>query len=184
MNIKILALNGSPRKNGNTEILLKEILKGAMNFESEIIRLYPKRIEPCMDCRNCKSHPFSCPVKDDMGELYAKIDQSDIVLFGTPIYFYGPTAKMKLLLDRLRPYIANKKLFGKKAALVLPSEEGPIACQTTINMFKMSFKYMGMVYIGEIYGIAYEKGEIINNLDELRLARNFGEKICDLPIIG
>ena len=175
--MKILLLNASPRRKGNTEILLLEIVKGAGNINTETIRLYPKRIEPCTDCRKCKKEPFLCPARDDMQELYNKIDNSDIIIFGTPIYYYGPTAKMKLLLDRLRPYISNKKLAGKKGAIALPSEEGPGACHTTIEMFRMSFGYMGMEFLGTVFGTAYEKGEILNKKDELMKAREFGKQI-------
>lgn len=175
--MKILALNGSPRKGGNTEILINEVLKGAVNFKNETIRLYPKKIEPCMDCRKCKSEPFQCSVNDDMQKLYKKIDDSEIIIFGTPVYYYGPTAKMKLLIDRLRPYIANKKLKNKKGIIVLPAEEGPVACQNTVEIFKKSFQYMAMTLTEVIYGTAYEKGEIKNRKDELKKAYDAGANL-------
>lgn len=177
--MKILALNGSPRKNGNTEILINEFKRGAdhNNHQTEIVRLYPLDIKPCVDCRNCKKEIYRCTIKDDMREYYNKIDQADILLFGTPIYWYGPTAKMKLLIDRLRPYISNKKLKGKKAILVIPSEEGPAACTTTVEAFKMSFHYIGVEYLGVIYGTAYNRGDILNNENELKTAFEFGKNL-------
>ena len=177
--MNIVALSGSPRKNGNTEILINEFFKGAneKGHTTELIRLYPLKINPCVDCQKCKIPAFECAVKDNMNELYSKIESADIIVFGTPIYWYGPTAKMKLFIDRLRPYIANKKLAGKKGILIIPSEEGPGACITTVNSFIMSFKYINMKYLGVIYGTAYNKGEILKNKIEIEYAYNFGKNI-------
>ncbi len=177
--MKILAFNGSPRKRGNTDILIDEFTKGIQKngHELEKIYLYPIKINPCMDCRKCKQPPFLCALNDDMDEVYNKIDSSDAIVFATPIYFYGPTAKMKLLIERLRPYIENKKLTNKKGILIIPSEEGKVACKTTLESFLMSFTYLGMRYEGIIYGTAYDKGEIANNKNELNFAYNFGKNL-------
>jgi len=79
-------------------------------------------------------------VKDSMQEIYPKMDEADLIIFGMPNYWYGPTAKMKLLIDRMRPYIANGKLKGKKVVVVTPAAEGPDACGPLIEMFGMSFR--------------------------------------------
>jgi multimeric flavodoxin WrbA len=102
------------------------------------------------------------------------MEEADLIVFGTPIYWYGPTGKMKLLIDRMRPFIANGRLKGKKGVLVTPSEEGPKACGPLIEMFRMSFDYLDMKYAGKILATAYEKGEIRENLKELKRAYEFG----------
>ena len=79
-----------------------------------------------------------------MKGLYRKIEEAEILIFGTPNYWYGPTAQMKLLIDRLRPFIANRKLAGKKGVLICPSEEGAVACEPLVQMFLMAFSYLGM----------------------------------------
>jgi multimeric flavodoxin WrbA len=104
-----------------------------------------------------------------MKQLYPKLEEADVIVFGTPLYWYGPTAKMKLMVDRLRPYIASKKLKGKKAVLVVPSEEGAKACGALVDMFEQSFKYLELVLTGKILAKASEKGEVKNQpkvLDE------------------
>ena len=112
-----------------------------------------------------------------MQKLYPKIQEADLLIFGTPIYWYGPTAQMKLLIDRLRPFIANGKLKGTKGAVVAPSEEGPAACGPLIEMFQMSFKYLGMEFVGKILPTAYERGEVKENQGELERAYEFGSKL-------
>ena len=79
-----------------------------------------------------------------MQEIYLRLEDADIIVFGMPIYWYGPTAKMKLLIDRLRPFIASRRLEGKKGIIVVPSEEGPECCGPIQEMFRMSFDYLGM----------------------------------------
>jgi multimeric flavodoxin WrbA len=109
--------------------------------------------------------------------VYPEIEEGDVVVFGTPLYWYGPTAKMKLLIDRLRPYIASRMLEGKKGVVVAPSEEGPEACEGLVEMFRKSFAYVGMEFAGAILPKAYEKGEIKQNQAELRKAYDFGSSL-------
>ncbi len=174
--MKILALIGSPRKGSNTDILVEKILEGAKEngHISEKIYLYDYEILPCIDCRNCKRGLFICTIEDMMHEIYSKMENADLIIFGTPIYWYGPTGQMKLLIDRMRPFIETKKLKNKKGVIVSPSEEGPKACGPLIEMFKMSFDYLGMEFAGKILASAYERGEIKNNQKELKNAYEFG----------
>ena len=109
-----------------------------------------------------------------MGEIYARLERADLIIFGTPIYWYGPTAKMKLFIDRLRPYIANRKLAGKKGMVVAPSEEGAACCGPLLQMFAMSFDYLGLENVGSLLAQAYEKGEIKKRPSELERAREMG----------
>jgi multimeric flavodoxin WrbA len=160
--MKVVGLVGSPRKGGNTDLLVSAVLYGAGAAGSEVEKLfiYDFDIAPCVDCRGCKKEPCHCVVKDDMWQLYPKLEAADVIVFGTPLYWYGPTAKMKLLIDKLRPYIASKKMKGKKAILIIPSEEGPEACSNLVCMFEQSFGYLGLEMAGKILVTASEKGEV------------------------
>jgi multimeric flavodoxin WrbA len=160
--MNVLGLVGSPRKGGNTDLLVSAMLYGAgtSNYQIEKLNLYDIEISPCIDCRSCKKSDNRCLLGDGMQEIYKKIENADIIIFGTPLYWYGPSAKMKLLIDRLRPYIVSKKLNGKQAVLIIPSEEGPDACRLTVEMFERSFKYLGISLVGKILPKAYERAEI------------------------
>jgi hypothetical protein len=85
---------------------------------------------------------------------------------------------LKLLIDRLRPYVENRKLEGKTAVVVSPAAEGPEACGPLVQMFEMSFAYLGMESRGALLATAYEKGEVERKPDELRKASDLGEKIA------
>jgi multimeric flavodoxin WrbA len=173
LHMKVLALNGSPRKGGNTEILVDAALSEAERngHVGRKLRLYDYRIEPCVDCRACKKGELKCVLMDDMSKIYVEIDVADALILATPIYWYGSTAKMKLLIDRLRPYVANRKLEGKKVYLIAPSEEGPSACTPLVDGLKMSYKYLGLVYSGEVLATANERGEVAGKPEEMEKAR-------------
>lgn len=183
--MKILALIGSPRPGSNTDLLIDVIIEGASPelHSTEKIYLYDYQILPCIDCRKCKKDRFTCSLKDDMNTLYPKLEASDLVIFGTPNYWYGPSAQMKLLIDRLRPYAENKKLSGKKAILVIPAAEGPDACAPMVQMFRMSLDYLEMAYLGHILGTAYEKAEIKNDKHSLKNAYALGRSLSSLEEI-
>jgi multimeric flavodoxin WrbA len=99
--MKILALSCSPRKQGNTVILLGEALKGAQaeGAEVELYSVVGKNIEPCDGCGDCWE-TGECHIKDDMQELYQKLLAADGIIFGTPVYFYSVTAQAKAIIDR------------------------------------------------------------------------------------
>lgn len=177
--MKILALIGSPRKRGNTDILVEQMLEGskARGHTSNTLYLYDYEISPCIDCRKCKKDDLVCPLKDRMQEIYPMMEEADLIIFGTPNYWYGPTGKMKLLIDRMRPFVANGKLKGKKAVVVTPAAEGPDACGPLMEMFRMSFDYLEMAFAGKILAAAYERGEIKENQKELKNAYDFGTSL-------
>ena len=177
--MKILGLVGSPRKGGNTDLLVSAVLYGAGSSGNEIEKLflYDYEISPCVDCRGCKKRNHQCTFKDGMNLLYPKLEEADVIVFGTPLYWYGPTAKMKLMIDRLRPYAASGKLKGKKAVLAVPSEEGPNACRNLIEVFDLSFKYLGIDLAGKILATASEKGEVKNQPKTLDEAFQLGKQL-------
>lgn len=156
---------GSPRKRGNTHSLAEIFVNGLDKdrYTSKISFLYDYDIKPCNDCRACKKRELVCVLKDGMREIYPRLDAADIIVIGTPIYWFGPSAKTKLLLDRLRPYYGNKKLKGKKAILLLPAGTGETDCDLTIEMFVRSFGALGVELIGSITAKAYDIGEASND---------------------
>ena len=160
-------LIGSPRKNGNTSSLSEMFVTGLDKNKttSRTTFLYDKEILPCTDCRGCKKGRLECVLADDMTEMYTQLDNADVMVFGTPIYWFGPSAKTKLLVDRLRPYYANKRLSGKKAVLLLPAGTGAGDCDLTIEMFKRTFEALDIKLLGSVTAEAYDVGEAEKDQD-------------------
>lgn len=174
--LNALALSGSPRKNGNTNYLINQILE-TLDYEPSLVYLHNKDIKPCSDCRGCKKEPFDCIVKDEMPEIYSKLESSDVLIFGTPIYWFTPSAQMKLLIDRLRPYYGNKKLNGKKAVVVTVAGVGPKDCDLTEEMFKKTFAALGIEFIGIIKAKAFDIDEVKNDKEAFARLNDICEKL-------
>lgn len=105
--MKILAINGSPRgQSGNTEVILKQFLKGCeiAGGDTEVIYLKDKNIKHCSGCFTCWTKtPGKCVHKDDMEDLLVKISAADIIVYATPLYYYTVTGLMKDFMDRMLP---------------------------------------------------------------------------------
>jgi len=177
--MKILALNGSARKRGNTDILIDQILEGSKRGKhtTQKLYLYDYEILPCMDCRDCKKGDYVCTLNDGMKKIYPKMEKADLIIFGTPNYWNGLTGKMKLLIDRMRPFVPSRKLKGKKWVVVSPSGEGPNSCRLLVEMLRLSCDYLGMKFAGKVLAKAYEKGEIKKNQKALEKAYKLGTSL-------
>jgi len=97
----ILGLQGSPRKKGNTHTLLSAFLDEAerLGAHTKLLDVPRENIAPCQECGNCERKGF-CPIDDDMQQVYPMLRQADIIVLGTPVFFYGATAQLKCLIDR------------------------------------------------------------------------------------
>ena len=177
--MKILALIGSPRKGGNTDLLVDQIIEGSKTkgHSAEKLYLYDYTISLCVDCRNCKKGDYECCIKDEMEKISLKMAASDLIIFGTPMYWYGPTAKMKMLMDRMRPFVANGKLKGKKAIVVVPSAEGPKACEPMVEIFRMSFRYLKMEFVGKVLAKVFEKVKVVADKAIMKEAYDLGASL-------
>ncbi|MDD2370475.1 MAG: flavodoxin family protein [Firmicutes bacterium] len=127
--MKILAFFGGARKNGNTLAMLNYLLD-QLEGEKEIINCYSLNVSPCTDCRYCFKHR-ACSIKDEMVDIYRKVDEADIIIFAAPTYFFGIPGKMKVMIDRFQMYWSGVKRgdlpekFTKKGAYLM-SGGGPL----------------------------------------------------------
>ncbi|MDR2755525.1 MAG: flavodoxin family protein [Planctomycetaceae bacterium] len=121
--MKIIAINGSPRKNWNTDSLLRKALEGAasQNAETEIVHLYDLKYKGCISCFACKikDGSYTCALQDDLTSILEKLKSADAIIFGSPIYFMNVTSGTSSFLERFFfPYIKYSKetpsLFPKK----------------------------------------------------------------------
>ncbi len=99
--MKILGLSCSPRKLGNTELLLAQALEAAAGegAETELFQTAGREIKPCDGCASCQKTGV-CHIDDDMQTVYKKMVEADGIIFGTPVYFYSLTGQAKCLIDR------------------------------------------------------------------------------------
>jgi multimeric flavodoxin WrbA len=183
--MKVVAINGSPRKGGNTEILLKQALVplAKAGWETELIQLGGVPIRGCRACYHCfDSKDSRCGQKDEFfNECFAKMVAADAILLGSPTYFTDVSAEMKALLDRSGLVaIANGGLFRGKigAAVVAVRRGGGTHAYDTMNhMFLMS----GAIVPGSTYwnlGFGLEKGEVAKDDEASRNMNDLGQTIA------
>jgi multimeric flavodoxin WrbA len=182
---KILAVVGSPRKNGNTHILVGKIAEGAKAKGTAVEELFlgELSIKECDGCHRCWKDGV-CTKNDDMCGIYPKIAECDAIIFGTPVYWYGPTGLMKLFIDRFAYFnsSANRnKIKGKSAVIAVPfEEENPEAASPVVEFFEKSFAYLKMKLVGKILvpGVS-EKGDILQKPEFLAEAYKLGQALAD-----
>lgn len=183
--MNIISFLGSPRKNGNTAVLLNKVLEGILSeheVQSETVFLQDRNIKPCRGCESCKKNESKvCVIDDDMKELMGKIKKADLIVIATPIYWWGVTAQMKLLVDRLYAVdYSNKslKLSDKKVLLLMTyggelPNSGP---ETVESNFKEICEYIN-VGIAGVLGVCTEKSNVCDNAEALKQAFEFGKKV-------
>lgn len=178
---KVLGIIGSPRRNCNTHILVNRILEGAKSqgAETDSIFLNDLTIKECDGCHACWKG-LECAKKDDMNSLYQKIIDSDILVFGTPVYWYGPTAIMKAFIDRFVFFncpLNREKIMGKSAVVAIPFEEDDERTSlATVEIFEKSLGYLEMNLTDVLLapGVG-EKGAILEKKIILERAYNIGK---------
>lgn len=181
---KMLAVVGSPRRGGNTHILVSKIADGARTIGAEVeeVLLGDLAIKECDGCHVCWRGK-DCGKKDDMCDVYRKIVESDVIVFGTPIYWYGPSGLMKVFIDRFVYFNCEenrKKIRGKRAAVAIVFEEQDIeTARLAVEFFEKSLAYLEMQLVGKIIvpGVG-GKGEILRKQEYLDEARRMGEGLA------
>jgi multimeric flavodoxin WrbA len=179
-----LAVNGSPRKGGNTEILLKEVLSelDIGGWETELVKVGGTSIRGCIACNKCfENKDNECSVKKDVfNEIFAKMLRADAIILGSPTYFAAVSADLKALIERAGYVaIANNNGFSGKigAAVVAVRRGGATHAYDTINhMFQMSRMIIPCSTYWNI-GIGREKGEVNGDEEGMRNMRHLGKAI-------
>ena len=183
--MKAIAVNGSPRKRGNTRLLLERVLEplDQAGWQTELLHLGGRKIHGCRACYKCFDNlDRRCACKDDVfNEFCAKLLAADALILGSPTYFTDVSAEMKALLDRLGLVAAanDHALAGRiGAAVVAVRRGGGTHVFDTINhMFLMS----GMIVPGSTYwnlGFGREPGEVAGDAEGLRNMRHLGQTIA------
>jgi Multimeric flavodoxin WrbA len=142
--VKVIALNGSPRKNWNTAILLNKVLEGAASqgAATELINLYDIRYQGCISCFSCKrkgGEHGKCAMKDDLTPVLEKLREADAVVFGSPIYYSNITSGMLALLER---FLFSNSIYSSTIPTVYPRKI-PSAFIYTMNVSEEQIDKMG-----------------------------------------
>jgi multimeric flavodoxin WrbA len=183
--IKVVAFNGSARKDGNTAILLRYVLKEleSEDIKTELIELSGKKIHGCVACRECsRNKDGKCGQKNDDGNaLIKKMEQADGILLGSPTYVADVTPEIKALIDRACLVgKSNGGLFRRKvgAGVIAVRRAGAIHAFDALNHF---FLISEMIVPGSLYwniGIGWEKGDVEKDEEGIRTMKTLGQNMA------
>ena len=188
--MKVLGLFGSPRRGGNTDILLEEALKGAEKEGAEVERLFLAdfTITPCRECHGCE-RTGQCVIRDDMEKIYPKLLEADVIILASPIFFYGITAWAKALVDRSQAFWSRKYLLkdpslgmgGKKRKgffISVGGTKGQKVFDGAILTAKYFFDVLNGEYAGELVFRGIDaKGDILNHPEAIQEAFEAGRRL-------
>ena len=183
--MKVIAINGSPRKQGNTYAALSRVLVEieSQGIETEILQLGGKNVRGCIACYKCmekKDRKCHGP-KDEMNEFIARIDEADGVLIGSPTYFASVSTEVKALIDRLGLVaIANDRMLSRKvgAAVVAVRRQGAVQVFNQINML---FFINSMIVPGSTYwnlAIGRDPGEVLKDEEGMQTMSILGKNMA------
>ncbi|PTN06776.1 flavodoxin family protein [Mangrovibacterium marinum] len=183
--MKILGINGSPRRNGNTKLLIETAFKPLeeAGFETELFQLGGKPVHGCTACGKCREiQDQRCHIKNDvLNECIAKMIEADAIILGSPVYFADVTTEMKALID-VAGYVTrgNGHLLKRKvgAAVIAVRRGGQLHAFDSINNF---FLINQMIVPGSSYwNFAYGKnpGDVLHDQEGIQTIDTLGENMA------
>lgn len=152
--MKTVILFGSPRKDGNTK-LLTDAFVGALppHTNVKLLHLNDMTIRPCQGCLAC-AEKGTCMIKDDMGEVVEQIMGADLVVYASPVYWFSPSAQLKIVIDRGVVFFDkdyNSRVKGKKAVTLMTyADTDSDVCEPALGIFTRTFESLGLEYAGHI----------------------------------
>ena len=180
--MKAIGIIGSPRKNGNTEILAAHALEAIAEegIDTELIPLAGLDIRPCNACMVCRDEE-RCPIEDDLFPIYLKMKEADGIILASPVYFGSATALIKALMERAG-YIARQhgNRFNRKVGgpLVVARRAGQ---NFTLAQLTFWFQISGMVVPGSTYwnmAFGNRQGEVLSDEEGMKTVWNFGKNVA------
>ena len=177
--MSILIISGSPRKGGNTELLVEAFAKGAAKHHHvEIVFVRDYKVNPCLGCNACfKSDANTCAQKDDMTVIYEKMSQADMLVIASPVYFYSISAQLKAVIDRFHNPIRDTFHIKKMAILLVGAASLPELFDAILTEYNLCLNFFNIEDAGKVLvrGVK-DKGDI-NNTDTQNEAYTLGLSI-------
>ena len=177
--MKVLAVSGSPRKGGNTDILLGEALAGVVEMGAavESLAVRDMNITQCDGCESCR-RTGRCHIDDEMEMAYTKLLGADGIIFGTPVFLWSMTGQLKTFLERMSAIQLTNKVGG------VITVARRTAAMSTASQFYLLFSMMHMLAADWVIGYAGEKGAIRKDKHAMKAARHLGRQVVLLAQKG
>ena len=180
--MKVLMINGSPRKNGNTFLALSEVAKvlEAQAIETEIVQMGTKAVRSCIACGQCQMKQLNrCVFDDDIcNRISEKLDSADALVVGSPVYYGQPNGGVLSLIQRMF-FSAGSKVQNKPAAAVCVCRRG--GATAAFETMNMPFQMMNMpVVTSQYWNIVYgrEEGQAVLDTEGMQTMRTLANNLA------
>ena len=176
---RIVILVGSNRTGGNTDLLARVFADGASkNNIVEMVSVADYKVNPCLGCNTCFLRDgHQCFQNDDMSKIYEKLKNADVIAVASPVYFYGISAQLKAIVDRLHTPMRNGFKVKKLALILVGAATLPELFDSIKLQYKLILNFFQLEDAGMVLaGGAKEKGDVKNS-KEIRLAYDLGLSI-------
>ncbi len=174
--MNILILSGSPRKGGNTDLLVEAFVKGAsQKHHVEVVSVHDYKVNPCLGCNACfKNKANACVQNDDMSLIYEKMSWADMLMIASPVYFYGLSAQLKAVIDRFHNPIRDTFHIKKMALLLVGAATLTELFDSILAQYRLCLNFFKLEDAGRLLvrGVK-DRGDIMNT-DALNEAYKLG----------
>ncbi len=192
MTVRILAIHGSARVEGNSHALLDALLSAATaaqpDAEVELVRAYDSGVDPCIDCGGCEEDHVGCVrQRDGWHVLESALRVADVLVIATPVYFMGPPAPLKAIIDRLQALWWHRERGGevatnqgpfRRAGLILTAAGDDAVFAPTKRIILAALNTLDFELVGAVLGGGLdEPGNVSSRDDLLNLARGLGNDL-------
>ena len=191
--MKVLGISGSPRRSGNTDLLLNRAIDGAEDSDAEVQKVWLRELEihHCQGCNACFKAGI-CRYDDDMTELYELILEADVLILGSPVYFSGLSSMMKQMIDRCQCIWARKVVLKEKVGspnriggfISVGAQTSPVF-RNSISVVKSFYNSIDVAYKGELtVGGADAAGAVTSLPGMMMDAYQFGRQLVKVSASG
>lgn len=190
MAVKVVGIYGSPRKGGNSDLILDSALKGAQQQGTDIKRIYVRdlHMSGCVECGGCEK-TGKCVIQDDMQDIYPLLDDADTIILSSPIFFYGLSSQLKALIDRAQAIWSRKRLQesgtgrqetrGRGYLIAVGATRGEKLFQGAQMVARYFFDALSMSYGGDLFFQGLEdKGAARQHPNALSKAYDLGMNVA------
>lgn len=183
--MRMLIVLGSPRKNGNSEILAQYVAKGVEQAGGvvEYVRLNGLNLSPCQGCGGCEGTGI-CIIEDDMAAIYEQADAVDRVLVVSPVYFYGLTAQTKAFIDRFQARWSRRYLLGVRFRLEEQRKGYLLSVAATKGAKVFDCSLLTMRYFFEAMDMAFADSFLLKGVDQRGAVSNLPEELARAEAFG
>ncbi len=180
MSKKILVLTGNPRKGGNTDLMVEAFTAGAERAGHTVrhFSTTEKKINGCIACEQCFKKGTACAFSDGFNELAPMLEEAEVIVFATPLYWFTFPAQLKAAIDKFYSFVVAQKPFQKESLLLACGEDDrEIGFEALVKTYEVMIDYLKWTDLGRLIvtGV-YEKGAI-KQTDGLVRAENLGARI-------